>query len=236
MRLPVAILAGGLATRLRPLTERIPKALVAVAGRPFVEHQLALLKRNGYTRVVFCLGYLGSMVEAALGNGRAWGMDFQYVFDGGRLLGTGGALRKALPLLDRQFLVLYGDSYLDCHYGDIENAFFLCGKPGLMTVFKNMNCWDSSNVLFIDGRIVRYDKTRPTSDMQHIDYGLGVLQSDVLEQYPAGARLDLAAVYQDLVARGQLAGYEVTQRFYEIGSPGGLEETERYLLAKKGQI
>jgi N-acetyl-alpha-D-muramate 1-phosphate uridylyltransferase len=229
MSLPVAILAGGTATRLRPLTESIPKALVDVAGKPFVEYQLELLKRHGFTRIVFCVGYLGEKVRAALGNGDRWGMELSYVFDGEVLLGTGGALRKALPLLGEQFLVLYGDTYLDCDYAAVEAAFLNGGKLGLMTVFRNNNRWDQSNVFFVNGRIMRYDKRRRGPEMRHIDYGLGALQAEVFEDYPDGSVIDLAQIYQDLLARDELAGFEVTQRFYEIGTPGGLDETRRYL-------
>lgn len=232
MSLPVAILAGGPATRLRPLTERVPKALVDVAGKPFIEHQLELLHRHGFNRIVLCVGYLGEMVKAALGDGRRWGMDLNYVFDGETLLGTGGALRKALPLLGEKFLVLYGDTYLDCDYAAVGAAFVASGKLGLMTVFRNANRWDRSNLLFVDGRIVRYDKQHPDPEMQHIDYGLGALQAKVFDAYPADTKIDLAMIYQDLLARDELAGFEVSQRFYEIGTPAGLDETRRYLKEK----
>src|SRR5574341_2143329 len=158
MSLPVAIVAGGLGTRLSPLTERIPKSLVEVAGKPFVVHQLELLQQHGLRHVVLCVGYLGDQVRVSLGDGRQWGMNLQYVFDGPTLLGTGGALRRALPLLGESFLVMYGDSYLECDYGAVERAFLTSGKLGLMTVFQNDNLWDRSNVLFANSRIVRYDK------------------------------------------------------------------------------
>jgi len=233
MSLPVAILAGGFATRLRPLTERIPKSLVEIAGKPFAEHQLELLHRSGVTQVVFCVGYLGEMVQAALGDGRRWDMRLHYVFDGPRLLGTGGALKRALPLLGEAFLVLYGDSYLECDYAAVEQVFLLSGKLGLMTVIRNANQWDRSNVLFADGRILRYDKRQPSSDMHFIDYGLGAFHARAFEAYPDDQPLDLATVYQDLVQRDQLAGFVVTRRFYEIGSPEGLEETRQYLEQRK---
>jgi prepilin-type processing-associated H-X9-DG protein len=228
MTLPVAILAGGLATRMRPLSERIPKVLLEVAGRPFALHQLELLRRHGLTHVVFCVGYLGEQVQATLGDGRELGMRLEYVFDGPILLGTGGALRRAVPLLGEAFLVLYGDAYLRCDYGAVVRTFLAGGTLGLMTVFRNGDQWDRSNVLFADGRILRYDKRAPTPGMQHIDYGLGALRAEAFAGYPEDQPLDLATVYQDLLARGQLAGFEVAQRFYEIGSPAGLEETRRY--------
>lgn len=234
MTLPVAILAGGLATRLRPLTERVPKVLVEVAGKPFAVHQLELLRRHGLTQVVFCVKHLGELVQATLGDGHHWNINLQYVFDGPAFLGTGGALRKALPLLGEAFFVLYGDSYLECNYAAVEEAFRANGKLGLMTVLRNANRWNHSNVLFSEGRILAYDKQRRTPDMQHIDYGLGVLQARVFADYPADVPLDLATIYQDLLSQDQLAAFEVTRRFYEIGSPAGLKETQQYLAQKKG--
>jgi len=232
MTLPVAILAGGLATRLRPITASIPKVLVEVAGRPFAEHQIMLLRSHGLDDIVFCLGYRGEQVMARLGDGSCWGVRIRYSFDGPTLLGTGGALIKALPLLGDAFFVLYGDSYLECDYAEVERAFKASGKLGLMTVFRNNGEWDRSNVLFEKGKILRYDKSHPSQDMQYIDYGLGVLRATALRSYPSGQSLDLATVYQDLLARDQLAAFEVVQRFYEIGSPEGLEATDAYLTTK----
>jgi N-acetyl-alpha-D-muramate 1-phosphate uridylyltransferase len=231
--LPVAILAGGIATRLRPISLTTPKALVEVAGRPFIAHQLARLRAAGVRRVVLCVAHLAEQIEAVVGDGRAFGLDVAYSHDGGQPLGTGGALRHALSKLGERFIVLYGDSYLTCDYEDVARAFVASGKLGLMTVFHNQGRFDTSNVRFIGGEILVYDKTPGRSDMNHIDYGLGALHADALAGYPAGERLDLAAVYQQLLARRQLAGYEVAERFYEIGSPAGLEETRRYLESQE---
>jgi NDP-sugar pyrophosphorylase family protein len=224
MRLPVAILAGGVAMRLRPITEHVPKILVDIDGRPFAAHQLDLLKRQGVSRVVYCVGYRGEQVQQVLGDGDQWGLQLEYVFDGPQLLGTGGALRQAVDLLDDAFFVLYGDSYLPCDFASIETAFLRSGKSGLMTVFRNNDAWDRSNVVFADGRILQYDKNVTLPEMRHIDDGLGVLARRSLDGYPRGVFLDLATVYRDLLARDDLAGYEVKERFYEIGSPQGLEE------------
>jgi len=232
MSLPVAILAGGLATRMRPLTEQIPKVLLEVAGKPFALHQLELLRQHGFRRVVFCVGYLGEQIEETLGDGSRWDMELQYVFDGPKLLGTGGALRQAVSALGDTFLVLYGDSYLECNYRAVERTFLNSSRLGLMTVLHNNNQWDRSNVLFTDGRILEYDKRQHTSQMKHIDYGLGALQASVFDAYPADEPIDLATIYQDLLAQDQLAGFEVTRRFYEIGSRSGLEETHQYLSAR----
>jgi NDP-sugar pyrophosphorylase family protein len=231
--LPMAILAGGLATRLRPITETIPKALVEVAGRPFAEHQVEWLRAQGIERIVFLVGYRGEMVSAALGDGARWGLPIEYVFDGPTLLGSGGALRHARDVLGDAFFVMYGDSYLDCDLRAIEKAFRASGQPALMTVIGNANRWDGSNVLFENGRIVRYDKRHRTPDMQHIDYGLGIVSAMALEPYPPGEPFDLATVYQEIANQGRLAAYEVTSRFYEIGSPDGLEETREYLHSRR---
>jgi NDP-sugar pyrophosphorylase family protein len=233
---PVAVLAGGLATRLRPITATIPKALVQVAGRPFVDHQVDLLRENGVRKVVFCLGYLGEQVEAHLGNGSSRGMEFQYSYDGEKLLGTGGALRRALPLLGEAFWALYGDSYLDVDYRAILDAFAASGKPGLMTVLHNGDRWDKSNVVFRDGKLLVYDKRQTTPEMTHIDYGAALIQRSVLESVPPDTVVDLAELYHALVARGDMIGYEVTRRFYEIGSHQGLAETDTYIRERAGKL
>jgi N-acetyl-alpha-D-muramate 1-phosphate uridylyltransferase len=229
----VAILAGGLATRLLPLTGSMPKALVDVNGEPFIAHQLRLLAQSGIQRVVVCAGYLGDMIREVVGNGRAYDIDVAFSFDGPTLLGTAGALRKAEPLLGQAFFVLYGDSYLRCDYRDVQAAFEARGCLGLMTVFRNADAWDRSNVEFGDGGIVTYNKRTPTSRMRHIDYGLGVLDRRAIDLVPTDQPYDLAELYMQLVACGQLAAYEVHARFYEIGSVNGLEETRQWLAAAR---
>ena len=230
--LPVAILAGGLATRLRPATEKAPKSLLEVNGEPFIAHQLRLLKTNGISRVVLCVGFLGEMVRDAVKDGRAFGLQVKYSFDGASLLGTAGALKRALPLLGRAFLTLYGDSYLLCDYGAVAQKFEESGKQALMTVFRNEGNWDSSNVEFTDGRIVAYDKKQRTPRMKYIDYGLGAFTARAFDRVPADQAFDLAELYQAILADGELAGMEIQQRFYEIGSPTGLEETARFIASR----
>lgn len=233
MSLPVAILAGGLATRLHPVTARIPKSLVDVAGKPFAEHQISLLRERGLTDLVFLVGHLEEAVRSRLGDGRRWGVRLRYISDGARLLGTGGAIRQALSALGDQFFVLYGDSYLECDYSAIERTFMQSGKSGLMTVCRNDDRWDQSNVVFRDGRIVHYDKQARTPDMHHIDYGLGVFRRTAFTgDQPEHEASDLVAVYQRLVKNEDLAGFEVSGRFYEIGSAAGLEEARGYLAGK----
>ncbi|HEY7312556.1 MAG TPA: nucleotidyltransferase family protein [Gemmataceae bacterium] len=231
-RVSAALLVGGLATRLRPITATIPKAMVEVAGRPFIDHQLALLRRNGIRRVVLCLGHLGEQIEQHLGDGAAHGLRVCYSYDGDRLLGTGGALRGALPLLGELFWVLYGDSYMDIDYRAVLARFAAGRARGLMTVIHNENRWDRSNVVFRDGRLLCYSKRAPTPEMRHIDYGVMLLTREALASLPADQSSDLADLLSDMVKDGELIGHEVTRRFYEIGSPRGLEETQHYLQAR----
>lgn len=227
--LPVAILSGGLANRLRPLTAAIPKALVEVCGEPFIAHQLRLLKRQGIERVVICAAHLGEMIRGFVGNGERFGLEVEYSFDGDQLLGTGGAVKRALPLLSESFFVLYGDSYLTCNYDVVYTAFRKCGMRAMMTIFFNDGRWDTSNVEFSGGKILAYDKKELTPRIRHIDYGLGVFQASTFELIPEGEPYDLYELYKLLLSRGELAGFEVTQRFYEVGSFAGLEELCRYL-------
>jgi NDP-sugar pyrophosphorylase family protein len=232
MPLSIAILAGGKATRLRPLTEKIPKAMIDIGGEPFISHQLKLLKSQGLEKVVICAGYLGEMIKNFVGNGQHFHLQVQYSFDQNPLLGTGGSIKKALPLLGSAFFVLYGDSYLPCDYGFVQKAFEVSGKMALMTVFHNQGAWDKSNVEFRNGNILAYDKENRTPQMEYIDYGLGVFQSNAFTLVPEGKPYDLAKLYETLLARRELAAIEVHQRFFEIGSWKGLEETKQFLTNK----
>ncbi len=227
--LPVAILAGGLATRLRPITSHIPKAMVDVAGRPFIAWQLDYLRQQGVTHVTLCVGYLGEQIEAFVGDGTAYGLHVDYSFDGPTLLGTGGALKQALPKLGKAFFVFYGDSYLPINFQQVAQDFQHQGKPALMTVLKNKNQWDKSNVLFNDGMLLEYNKSHPRADMAYIDYGLGVVSASVLFEYADREHFDLADVYHELSIKGNLAGHEVFERFYEVGSHEGLREMIEFL-------
>jgi len=227
--LPVVILAGGLATRLQPLTQSIPKALISINGRPFIDHQLRFLKNQNITKVILCIGHLGEQIQDYVNDGSAFGLQVTYSVDGPKLLGTGGAIQKALPLLGENFFVQYGDSYLPVQYGPIQEFFFRSQQPALMTVFRNQNQWDTSNVIFEKESIINYDKTNLVKEMQFIDYGLGILNKEVFSLYTTNVFLDLATVYNQLSKQKLLAGFEVFERFYEIGSHVGIAEAERFL-------
>jgi NDP-sugar pyrophosphorylase family protein len=236
--LTVAILAGGLATRLRPITETVPKSLLEVNGEPFAVHQLRLVKWKGIRRVVFCVGHLGELIERAIGDGGALGLQVDYSFDGSALLGTAGAVRNALSMLGSSFFVMYGDSYLPCDYSAIAQKFQAANVLGMMTVFRNEGKWDTSNVEFEgggveEGKILGYSKTNRTPRMRYIDYGLGVFRREAFQGLPKGEPCDLAELYADLLRRKQLAAFEVQERFYEIGSPEGLRETAAFLAARE---
>jgi NDP-sugar pyrophosphorylase family protein len=233
----VAILAGGLATRLRPLTETVPKSLLEVNGEPFAVHQLRLLQSKGIRHVVFCVGHLGELMQQTIGNGSSVGLQVDYSFDGPALLGTAGAVRNALSKLGDSFFVMYGDSYLPCDYAAIARQFQAASVLGMMTVFRNEGKWDTSNVEFQaggveGGKILAYSKTNRTPAMRYIDYGLGVFRAEAFQGLSVGKPCDLAELYAELLQRKQLAAFEVRERFYEIGSPAGLQETAEFLAAR----
>ena len=223
-----------MATRLRPITEKIPKLLVEVAGEPFFSHQLRLLKSAGLTHLVLCVGYLGEQIVDLYGDGSRFGVKIDYCFDGPKLLGTGGALIQALPQLGDAFYVLYGDSYLPIDYLAVGDHFQKSGRLGLMTVFENHELYDASNVDFSGGEIKVYDKKHKTPAMHHIDYGLGLFRAAAFDGFPRDAVVDLAEVQKALFARHQLVGYEIGERFYEIGSHEGLNELDALLRSRQG--
>lgn len=226
------ILAGGMATRLYPVTLEIPKSLIDINGKPFIQHQIDLLKSKGVNNVVMCLGNFAKSIEEYLGNGSSKSVNIKYSYDGETLLGTGGALKKAFPLLSDPFMIMYGDSYLNIEYIDILNYFNNFNKSGLMTVLKNENKWDKSNIIFRDGQIVRYDKV-DDAEFEYIDYGFSILRKEAFSAYSGIEKFDLKDVFKDLISKNEMLGYEVHNRFYEIGSFSGIEETKEYLSKNK---
>ena len=227
-----AIIAGGLATRLRPLTNAIPKSLVPVCGKPFLVHQIDLLKKNGIVDLVLLVGYLGTQIEKAFGDGKNFGITITYSYELERLLGTGGAIRNALPVLKDSFFVLYGDSYLETDYRSVYYAYKKAQTPALIVVYRNENKWDTSNIVFKNNRVILYNKKTRTPEMEYIDYGLSVLSKRLIETIPPDREYDLSDLYHILSVSNQLAGYEVKTRFYEIGSKSGLKDFESYIAEK----
>jgi NDP-sugar pyrophosphorylase family protein len=224
---PVCILAGGLGSRLGERVRDTPKPLLEVAGEPFLLHQLRLLSSHGVRAVVLCVGYRGEQIESVIGDQR-FGITIRYSFDAPGLDGTLGAIRRAMPLLGDRFLVLYGDTYLRLDYGAAARAWQESELPGMMTVLRNDGHWDTSNVDYEAGRVRAYDKAAPTPQMRWIDYGLGGLTGAALSAVDPDEN-DLAHLYERLTALGFLFGYEATERFYEIGTPSGLRESDIFL-------
>lgn len=231
------ILAGGPGTRMRPLTDHLPKSLIPVNGVPFVHYQLDRLARQGVRKIVFSVGYLGDMIRDFVGDGARRRLEIAWVDEGKRLLGTAGAVRLAVDegVMDEEFMVIYGDSYPLIELSSLWKA--AKGRADLtMAVFRNDGRWDKSNVIFKDGRVILYEKGRNDEaaiGMRHIDYGLSVLsRKAIIEQVAPGEWADLADVFHRLSIEGRLSGYEVADRFYEIGSPEGLKGFEAYLGGK----
>jgi NDP-sugar pyrophosphorylase family protein len=230
----IVILAGGLGTRLRTIASSIPKALVPVAGRPFVEYQLEMFRAQNLNQILFCTGYLGEMIEGHIGEGSEFGVSVSYSREAsGHLLGTGGALVNALPLLDEEFLVIYGDSYLPIDFKSFVEWSQGSGFPAVMTVFRNAGQWDKSNVRLSGQKVAFYSKRAAEGECDFIDYGLSYFKREVIGSYSGSASpLDLGAVQEQLVAKGSLGAFEVQERFYEVGRPEGVEELCRYLSGR----
>jgi MurNAc alpha-1-phosphate uridylyltransferase len=235
--LPIIVLAGGLATRLRPVTQTLPKSLIPINDIPFVLHQLNLFEKNGFTRVHFCLGFLGEMVEEVVVQSRFNDvLEISFSYDGDTLLGTGGAIRKVVELFEESFFVTYGDSYLDIDFNKLE-LIFKSKKTdefvALMSVYKNNNNFDSSNVLYENGQIVLYSKSQKDARMVYIDYGVGILSKNCFFDFEQNTIFDLSVIYEKLSIEGQLIGAEVFDRFYEVGSFQGINDLSIFLKNKK---
>jgi NDP-sugar pyrophosphorylase family protein len=226
---PICLLAGGLGTRLGEAVRETPKPLLDVAGEPFLIHQLRLLAHHGAGHVVLCVGYLGELIEQRIGASQ-FGIEISYSYDGPSPIGTLGAVRQAAPALGERFLILYGDTYLRLDYQAAAREWEDSGLLALMTVLRNEGQWDVSNVRFDGSRVTRYDKRNPDPDMRWIDYGLGGLRSQALSLLPDAAN-DLSDLYHELAGRGELFGFEATERFFEIGTPASLAETGEFLAS-----
>lgn len=226
----VVILCGGMATRLKPITEKIPKSLIEVNGTPFIKHQLDFLSSQNVKNVALLLGNKGEMVQAYLEKLNLNFTEIKYCYDGEKLLGTGGAILKSLDSFTEHFFVMYGDSYLNINFENVMN--FFRSNPhfnSLMTVFKNDNLYDNSNVIFENGKLLLYTKNTNDSRLNYIDWGLSVFNKDAFYSFSKLEEFDLSAVFDMSLKAGKLIGYEVFERFYEIGSFSGISELEKYL-------
>lgn len=227
----VAILTGGLATRLGDLTINRPKSMVKVQGKPFLEYQLELLKRGGITNIVLCIGHMGEQIKSQFGEGEKWGINIKYSSED-KPLGTAGALRKAEALLNDTFFTMYGDSHLFLEFSHIMSYFESQNKLALMTVYKNYDQYDRSNTV-VEGNLVRkYSKKEKTEDMVYIDYGANFFRKEALEMIPENQFYSLDNLFPRLIEMDELLAFEVKERFYEIGSPQGLKEFEEYIRGR----
>ena len=225
--LPVVILAGGIASRLYPITKKIPKSLININGKPFIHHQLKLLRQKHVKDVIICLGTFGERIETFVGNGLWWDLNVRYSHDGSPLLGTGGAVKNALHLLPDVFFVMYGDSYLDIDLTELEKKYHTEKKSILMTVYRNDNKNDKSNILVKDSKIISYDKVNPTKEMKHIDYGISIVHKSVFDSY--NGVFDLATVFHDYIKKDQVSCFETITPFFEIGSFKGIERLKQHI-------
>jgi NDP-sugar pyrophosphorylase family protein len=225
------ILAGGVAMRLRPLTETVPKSMLLVSGKPFLEHQISLLRSHGITEIVLCVGHLAQMIVDYFEDGSRFGVQLAYSHEGEPLLGTGGALRKAAPLLKEDFAVTYGDSYLMIDYADLFRIFRESKLPATMVVYRNEDRWDRSNVVVDGGKVAFYSKSERPPNTVYIDAGVSVFRKDALRLLPPEDPVGLDRLLHDLTNRQLLGAYESQQRFYEIGSFSGLQELQRAFAA-----
>jgi len=225
----IVILCGGIATRLWPLTEKIPKSMIKIGEKPFLEHQLELLKKNGISDIIFCIGYRGAKIESYFGNGKKFGVRIKYSREKEKLLGTGGALKNAENLLNNVFMVMYGDSYLPFDFRAAINYFKKFAKLGLMVVYRNRNKYEKSNILIEDNLVKQYDKEKPMKEMEYIDYGVSIFKKKALKFLSENTPCDLSQLHQALIKRNQLLAFESKVRFYTIGSFEELEEFKNYI-------
>lgn len=235
-KIQVVVLMGGLGTRLKEISSHIPKTMVDIYGKPFFYYQLRLMKWQGLKNFIFCIGYRGEAIKSFFSDGHNLGVNIKYSYDGKKLFGTGGALRSALLLLKKDFILIYGDTYMDIDYSELLYAYHKVlreeNKKGLMAVFKNKNRYDKSNVLFQNNRLLKYDKKNNSADMEYIDYGTSILNRSVIEKTPKNKYVDLADIYKDLIRCNLMSGYEVRNRFYDIGTPSSLNEFKKFIYQK----
>ena len=227
IKMQVAIIAGGLATRLGSLTRDLPKSMVSILGKPFLEYQIELLRRGGVNDIVLCVGYLSEKIEEYFGTGQSFGVSIKYSREE-KLVGTAGALKKAEAHLNDVFFTLYGDSYVFLDFANAESYFRTQDKLALMTVYKNHNQYDSSNTAIEAGLVKQYGKQQKTGDMVYIDYGANLFRKEVLDMIPKDEPYSLEQLFPRLIEKQTLLAFEVQERFYEIGSPQGLNEFKEY--------
>ncbi len=234
-QMQVVVLMGGLGTRLKEYTKNCPKSMVEVEGKPFFDYQLNLMVKQGFKKFLFLVGFGGEQIEDYYGDGAELKISITYCYDGERLLGTGGAIRRAYHLLEEEFMVIYGDSFMDIDYEETIYRFALGkeeGKESLMTVLRNKNLFDKSNVLIKEGTLLLYDKHNPIPEMEYIDYGICLYLKKLWRDYEDGEAFDISKIQKEQSILGKMAVHIVTKRFYEIGSQKSLEEFSEYVKGR----
>ena len=234
--LPIALLAGGMATRLGALTEKTPKSLIIIEGRPFIDYQLRSFAHAGFSKVVICVGNLANQIIDFVGDGSQYGLEIEYSHDGLEPRGTGGAIKHALQVLGSDFFIQYGDSYLDLNYSEMQSRFQSNSKHCIMSIYQNEGDLDTSNVQILENGDLIYSKSNPTPDMNFIDYGCSILSRENLANYGAPTSFDLSDYLESLSGKSLLSGFQARQRFYEIGSIEGIRDFEQYIRSNPYEL
>jgi NDP-sugar pyrophosphorylase family protein len=228
----MVIICGGLGTRLGHLTKYLPKSMIQIEGKPFLEYQIENLKKQSITDIVLCVGYQSEKIEEYFGNGIRFGVNIKYSFEKEKLLGQMGAVKNAEPLLQDTFFIMYGDSYLSVDLHKVQNFFMQHDKPALMVVYKNHDKYDRSNIIIQDNMVVGYGEKQRTRDMIYIDYGTSVFRKKVLDYTPKDTPYSTEQFFSDLIKKQELMAFESQERFYHIGNPEALEEFRNYIMIK----
>ena len=230
----VVILTGGLGTRARQLSPDLPKSLIEIDSKPFISYQFDLLVKQGFKEILLCTGYKGDKISEYVGNGSRFGLHVSYSNEEpDKLLGTGGAILNAIDFLSSEFLVIYGDSYLDINYEKVKEKYYQSGLDSLMVIYKNINQYDDSNVEFDGSRIIRYSKNNRTTKMDFIDYGINIYKKEIFSRYNGPKNFDLSEIQESLVEKQLVAAYETNKRFYHIGDETAFDEFDKMIKGKK---
>ncbi|MFC1985400.1 sugar phosphate nucleotidyltransferase [Chloroflexota bacterium] len=229
-KMQAVILAGGLGTRLRPLTDRVPKVMVSVGGRPFLLHLIELLKRQGVDDIILCIGYLGHYIKEFFSSGKGFGIRIRYSEEKRSLLGTAGALKQAESLLDNHFLVINGDTYLPIDYRPAEAFFLKQNIKAVMIVYDNKDDTGVKNNVELDNSMVtRYDKESADSSLRYVETGALIIKREALALIQGEHPISLeTGLYPSLIRQKELIAYVTQQRFYDMGRPDQLKVFEEF--------
>ncbi len=231
MKYPVIILAGGKGKRIKKLTAKKPKPLVKILNKPFIEYQIDLLRKQKVKKLIISIGYRGDEIINFIKNKNYKDIDISFFKDGIKPLGTGGALKKISKKIQGTFIVLYGDSFLPISIKNIEKKFIKSKQDVLLTIYKNNNRFDKSNIKIVNKKIF-YNKFINDSDMKYIDYGLSIIKSKIIKNFTSNKKFDLSDLIYKLCLDRKIAYSIVKKRFYEIGSYKGIKDFKKYIRKK----